>query len=546
MRNPLRALLRKPSAKSPRPAARNARPELESLEQRQMLTVTPHGGAVLPHVEVQGMYYGSDWNTNAYFGQKLYLDNFLGNVVNSSYMDALGNAGYGVGRGSASPGAIFGKNVNKFQYLSDAQIRADLLGCINAGALQRPDANRLYVIFVEDNVAVGDAKSNSQNAFLGYHGAFSGQVDLIPNVPWLTYQADIRYAVVTYPGGWIGNAGRWWLNALDTMTLTASHELAEAVTDPDVNYKTLGWYDNALNGEVGDITNAQTVYLNGYAVQRISDKNDQGMTPAGATGVRAVNFVLDKKGNLYETYGGGLIFLSSGIAAVSDQAIDNYGHAMIDVVTTGGAAYEYHEGLGSWTFLANGVKSAKADQGVSYVLYNTGKLYEYKDWGSSWTYIDSNVTAIDAGTDRYGVNMVAEVWLGQAWEHSDSTGWHYLASNVKAVSAGQQGIMDLLYNNGNAYWYNEATGTFSFLASGVAAVTAGTDQFGRYMIDLLYTSGNLYEYRVGGSWTWLDNNVVSVGKGHAGAVDIVFNWGDAYDHDQYGWHFLASGAKAAA
>src|SRR5262249_1986238 len=160
------------------------------------------------------------------------------------------------------------------------------------------------------------------------------------------------------------------------------------------------------------------------------------------------------------------------------------GHAMVDVVTTGGFAYEYHEGLNSWTYLDSQVKSAKAGQGVSYVLYTNGTLYEIKDWGGK-SYIDSNVTSIDAGTDRYGVNMVTEVWFGWGYEHSDSTGWHFLGSNVKALSAGQQGVVAILTGNGDAYWYNEATGPSSFLASNVSAVTAGYDQFGNYMADLL-------------------------------------------------------------
>jgi hypothetical protein len=156
------------------------------------------------------------------------------------------------------------------------------------------------------------------------------------------------------------------------------------------------------------------------------------------------------------------------------------------------------------------------------------------------------VTSIDAGTDRYGVNMMTEVWYGQAWEHSDSTGWHYIDSNVKSVSAGQQGFMTLLYTNGNAYSYFEASNTFAFRGSGVSAITAGTDQYGNYMIDLLYNSGDLWEYRVGSGWTWLDNNVVSIGKGHNGVVDMVFSWGDAYDHDSSGWHYLTYNAKTAA
>src|SRR5262249_17325977 len=56
---------------------------------------------------------------------------------------------------------------------------------------------------------------------------------------------------------------------LDQLTAVTSHELAEAVTDPNVNYKTLGWYDTVNNVEIADLPNAAadipniTVRLNG-------------------------------------------------------------------------------------------------------------------------------------------------------------------------------------------------------------------------------------------------------------------------------------------
>jgi hypothetical protein len=529
-----------------RSAARRRRhtgPVLENLEGRQLMTVTSHGGAVLPNVEVQALYYGSDWSNNpTYYSQTGYLEGFLGNIVNSSYMDMLTRAGYGVGRGTQDGGKISLTNVNKSQYLTDGQIRSTIQGYINNGVLKSPNANTLYVFYVEDNVAVSAGGQTSQNNFLGYHWAFAG-------TDAAGHPADIHYAVITYPGGSVGNASLSWTSALGQLTEVTSHELAEAVTDPNDGYKTLGWYDDSKAGglgETGDIVNGQTVYLNGYAVQRISDKNDQAMTPAGATAQTQESFVLQTNGNLYKNTGSGLIFLTSGIASVSDQSIDNHGQVMVDVVTTGGYAYEYHEGAG-WTYLWSGAKSAKAGEGVSYVLFNNGQVFEYTDATGGSSLIDSNVASIDAGTDKFGVNMEDEVMTyGTAWEHSDSSGWHYLGSGVRSVSAGQQGISDFVTTSGNAYWYNEATGGTSFLSSNVAQVTTGIDRNGNYMVDLLYNGGNLYEYRVGSGWTFLDSGVQSVAKGHAGLVDMVFTWGDAWSHDASGWHYLGGSARTAS
>src|SRR5262249_4757249 len=142
--------------------------------------------------------------------------------------------------------------------VTDSQLRTALQGDIGKG-LKSPNSNTLYVIYVEDNVVVTSGGGNSVNTFYGYHGAFAGH-DASGN------PADIHYAVIAYPGGSISNASIPWLSAFGQLTEVTSHELAEAVTDPDVGYKTLGWYDSGP-GEVGDIVNAQTVYLDRYAVQ---------------------------------------------------------------------------------------------------------------------------------------------------------------------------------------------------------------------------------------------------------------------------------------
>jgi hypothetical protein len=540
-----------------RPQARRAvskapaRPGLEALEERWVPSVTYHGGAVLGNVEAQALYYGSNWSTNpTLFSQTGYFEGFLQSTVNSSYMDMLGNAGYGVGRGSWSGGKIY--LANPGSTISDGDIRGAIQNAIKSGnPLAAPDANRLYVVFVEPNVEViGNFASsrhaglaNSVQDFAGYHTAFAG-------TDAQGHPATIHYAIVTTPGGSVGNgSANPNLGTLNAMTLAASHELAEAVTDPNIGYRTLGWNDDT-NGEIGDIVAGQAVYVNGYAVQRESDPNDQGMTPAQAASDRVVNFVLQTNGDLYEIVNGSPVYLASGIAALSPQGIDNNGHALVDVVTTGGDAWEYHDQTG-WNYLTSGVASAVAGQGVSYVLYTSGDIYEYKEAtgfsGSSWAYVYSSASQIDAGTDKLGVNCVDIVFSwGDAYEHSDDSGWHYIASNVQSISAGRQGISDYLTTDGVAHWHRESDGADVAVFSNVSQVAAGTDANGNYLIDVLTTDGTVSEYRYGGSWTTLDNGVTNLSKGTLDAVDMVFSWGDAYQHSQAGWNYLYGSAAAAA
>src|SRR5262249_9476856 len=92
----------------------------------------------------------------------------------------------------------------------------------------------------------------------------------------------IRYAVVVSPGGAAHNSVLpEAATALDQQTAVTSHELAEAVTDPDVNSNVnngrLGWFD-PQRGEIGDITEnnpSAFVRLNGRLVQEVADRNDQ-------------------------------------------------------------------------------------------------------------------------------------------------------------------------------------------------------------------------------------------------------------------------------
>lgn len=243
---------------------------VEPLESRDLPTVLYYGGPLMQRVQVQGLYYGSDWSTNpAVHDQGVRLEGFLGNVVNSSYMDMLTRAGYAVGRGGMTTGRIDPATIDKRYYLTDGKIQSVIQQDIFRG-LEQPNANRLYVVFVEPGVAVKMGGDDSIRTFLGYHSSFVGYDS---RGVW----TNIYYAVIPYHGGI--NAQDRRLGVFDSMTETTSHEIAEAVTDPIPGR---GWYDRTLNGEIGDLTRG-VVRLNGYAVQNVVDRNDRPISPAGAT-----------------------------------------------------------------------------------------------------------------------------------------------------------------------------------------------------------------------------------------------------------------------
>src|SRR5579872_619242 len=168
--------------------------EVEELESRALLTVTFHGGAILPHVELQNIYLGVDWTTNpTLMAQQTKLNQFASLIVQSPYMDMMTNAGYNVMRGSATTGVVDPLLINKAVGITDGQIQSEIQAEINAGKVQAPDANRLYMVYVEPGVAIHTSFGNSITDFLGYHGGFNGTT--------ATHTAFVlHYGVIAYPG----------------------------------------------------------------------------------------------------------------------------------------------------------------------------------------------------------------------------------------------------------------------------------------------------------------------------------------------------------
>jgi hypothetical protein len=241
------------------------------LEDRAVPAVVYFGGNLLPNVEAQALFLGEQWSSGPNTSAQATLNSFLGDVTGGAYLDALTRAGYGVGRGSASAGAVDTAQLPLGGIITDASIQAAIQADVSNGLLQAPDANRLYVVYVEPNVAVdlGGGQGTTQQGILGYHGAFAGQ-DAAGN------PTVLHYAVVAFPGGTVGNSQLPGRAAIDQLTAVASHELAEAVTDPDVNFGQLGWFD-PRRGEVGDVTENNPrafVRLDGFLVQEVAARND--------------------------------------------------------------------------------------------------------------------------------------------------------------------------------------------------------------------------------------------------------------------------------
>jgi hypothetical protein len=257
---------------APAPRRRRTRLLLEPLDERCVLSVSYHGGALLPHVEVEPLYYGQGWINPTQAQQASDLNVFLGTLVNSPYMDMLNE--YGVGRGSLSDDGIIDTGVLPGQTVDDLQIQNMLLGHIYDGLLQAPDANRLYVIYTAPNVIVTQAGQTSVNDFFGYHNEILD-----------AFGRPVYYAVIVHP---VGNGDFYNLNDFQTLTKITSHEVAESATNPEAltGMGPGGWFGRFAgydgDQEIGDVEVGQNDVgpLDGYVVQKEwSQAQGRGVLP---------------------------------------------------------------------------------------------------------------------------------------------------------------------------------------------------------------------------------------------------------------------------
>ena len=219
---------------------------------------TPHftyrGGPLITNVEVVNVFWGKQWEQPSYQFTAKNLNTFMDTIVKSSAIDQLAEYSinnYSIKRGSyvssstlsqpEFPPFLFGHTL-----IFDFTLRNMLRGAIQRGEVPAPNKNRLYFIFLPSGVNVWKTFELSCLSYCGYHDHIDGQ---------------IFYAVMPYPNCSGCNKG---FLPFDVLTMVASHELCEAITDPIPGQ---GWYDNTY-GEIGDICAWKTRQVGPYLIQR--------------------------------------------------------------------------------------------------------------------------------------------------------------------------------------------------------------------------------------------------------------------------------------
>lgn len=122
--------------------------------------------------------------------------------------------------------------------ISDSNIQTYLAGLF--ATRLTPASNTIYGIFFPAGMQITSGSSSSCTSFCGYHSVFT-----YTNSANQSFQ--IKYAVFPFPN--CSGCSITGLQAADMLTIVASHEIREAVTDPVDNGKN-AWYD--LSGYEAD------------------------------------------------------------------------------------------------------------------------------------------------------------------------------------------------------------------------------------------------------------------------------------------------------
>lgn len=236
--------------------SRAFQPRSETLDPRLVPAITYHGGPVIPHVEVYNVFYGRGWNGNPGPQLRNNLDRFQAEITRSPYLAQLGE--YGVGQGKYggddlvtgidnSPAA--GKTVTEtdIQRMLASEI---LAGLISPGHLPDENGQRVYFVYLAPNLQSGRDLPTKDNPLgsNGHHGSFQMTIQQ----GFIKKPETIYYAVIVNP---IGNESMYnhpELTTFQELTVVSSHELAEAVTDPDLRQSdkssvsggSLAWWDS--------------------------------------------------------------------------------------------------------------------------------------------------------------------------------------------------------------------------------------------------------------------------------------------------------------
>ncbi|HVP60022.1 MAG TPA: hypothetical protein VMT11_05665 [Myxococcaceae bacterium] len=256
--------------------------------------LTFHRGKVLRSPDVVPVYVGGYWQTLQGQHERARNDAAMAALVKDPGQTGLWRE-YGGGPGMTSPSKVLAA-VSRRDF-SKEDVEALVQAQVRSGAFDASDPERIFTLVLPPGATLHDGEASSLSGLGGFHGNVTAK-DGHP----------VYYAVVVHSQrtGSQVNGIDFTGTPIDNVTITESHEVTEAVTDPDVGLAIetgdphlLGWYDDTTpvrrrdgtavldgmgrpmrgKGEIGDIpvlnaelegdTTLKTVWgrRNGFAFQ---------------------------------------------------------------------------------------------------------------------------------------------------------------------------------------------------------------------------------------------------------------------------------------
>jgi hypothetical protein len=200
--------------------------------------LTFHGGKVLRSPDVVPVYVGAYWETLQGKRQRARNDAAMAALVKDPGQTGIWRE-YGGGPGATSPSKVLA-SVSRRDF-SKEDVEALVQAQVRSGAFDASDPERIFTVVLPPGATLHDGEASSRSGLGGFHGNVTAR-DGHP----------VYYAVVVYSQrtGSVVNGIAFTGTPIDNITITESHEITEAVTDPTsgspsrpaIHY--LGWYDD--------------------------------------------------------------------------------------------------------------------------------------------------------------------------------------------------------------------------------------------------------------------------------------------------------------
>ena len=213
------------------------------------INFTDHNGALIQFVRAYLIYWGSGWTSNPPPTPTVaQVSDAVGRILSGGYLTGLSQyRGIGQGYILGSTTVTTSSPPNGF---TDANVSAFLTALIKAGTIPDLDADNqtLYIVFMPKGI------SASNSGFTGEHTYYTNAAG-----------KRVRFA-------WVTNNG-----TLASVTTITSHEIAEAMTDPEGS-SILGDAGTCSGGgwcEIGDVCQSTNGTVNGVTVQSYWSQSDK-------------------------------------------------------------------------------------------------------------------------------------------------------------------------------------------------------------------------------------------------------------------------------